>query len=93
MDIDTYWAWAFGPLVEQLYVDVWYNDQVMKKGKEEDIIADRNSVLVGMPRLRQLRVQKGEVLRNQAAKNAEAYKLFKLYASYKLLSENVNCPG
>ena len=39
-----------------IYAGKWYNDE---RVKEQEYIGDKMSILLGVPRLRQLRVQKG----------------------------------
>lgn len=52
------WKWFNEVLIPATFADKWYN------GKEERIteyIGNKRSILVGMPRLRQLRILKGTV--------------------------------
>ena len=50
--------WVYSTFIPHVYVGKWYNG--MNAGKIEDgLIDDRSSFLVGMPRLRQLRVRPG----------------------------------
>ncbi|XP_048575605.1 uncharacterized protein LOC5520271 isoform X3 [Nematostella vectensis] len=55
--IDTdakYWSWMKSQFVSGLYAGSWYNG---KKERQEEYIGNKASILIGMPRLRQLRVQ------------------------------------
>ena len=49
--------WLEGQFVSGIYAGEWYNKQKVK----EEYIGDKMSILLGMPRLRQLRVQKGRI--------------------------------
>ena len=55
-DAETFWDWLEGQFVPGIYADEWYNKQ---KVKSEEYISNKKSILLGMPRLRQLRIQKG----------------------------------
>ncbi|XP_068672930.1 polycystin-1-like protein 2 [Montipora foliosa] len=50
-----YWKWLKGQFVDGIYANEWYNG---KKVTKQEYINDKNSILLGMPRLRQLRVKK-----------------------------------
>ena len=39
-----------------IYANEWYNGE---KAKKQEYINNKKSILLGMPRLRQLRIQKG----------------------------------
>lgn len=50
-----FWSWLNGQFVDGIYAGEWYNkDRV----KEQEYIGNKMSILLGVPRLRQLRVQK-----------------------------------
>ncbi|PFX12876.1 Polycystic kidney disease 2-like 1 protein [Stylophora pistillata] len=50
-----FWKWLDVEFVEGVYVSDWYNND---KIKQQEYIGNKMSVLLGMPRLRQLRIQK-----------------------------------
>ena len=52
-----FWKWLDVEFVEGVYVSDWYNND---KIKQQEYIGNKMSVLLGMPRLRQLRIQKGK---------------------------------
>ena len=49
-----YWNWLRTVFLPGVYAGVWYNGQVEK---QSIYIGNKRSLLVGMPRLRQLRVK------------------------------------
>ena len=56
-DPRIFWTWLNRQFVNGIYAGKWYNDE---KVKEQEYIGDKMSILLGVPRLRQLRVQKGK---------------------------------
>ena len=58
-DVDLFWHWSRETLVQNLYPGVLYNN---KSGAHKGFISDRNNYLVGISRLRQARMKKGEDL-------------------------------
>ena len=54
--MDLFWHWGRETLVPNLYPGVLYNN---KSDKYTGFISDRNNYLVGISRLRQVRVEKG----------------------------------
>ena len=56
--MDLFWHWGRETLVPNLYPGVLYNN---KSDKYTGFISDRNNYLVGISRLRQARVHKGEI--------------------------------
>ena len=58
-DASRFWTWMTNIFVPAIFATNWYN------GNEESnkvYISDKSSVLIGMPRIRQLRVQQGKKL-------------------------------
>ena len=55
---DSLWNWTENDLLPSLYNTKWYNGQPFEY--EEGFISDKQTFMLGMPRLRQLRVKKGE---------------------------------
>ena len=55
---DSLWNWTENDLLPNLYNTNWYNGQPFDY--EEGFISDKQTFMLGMPRLRQLRVKKGE---------------------------------
>ena len=58
-DQDSLWMWARETLVPGLYATEWYNGKKVKKG----YIANMEDYLVGIPRVRLVRVEEGNWLR------------------------------
>ncbi|XP_075058067.1 polycystin-2 isoform X2 [Mixophyes fleayi] len=56
MTMDDFWKFAEGPLLDGLYWDMWYNNRTM--AENQSFIYYEN-LLLGVPRLRQLRVKNG----------------------------------
>lgn len=56
-DGDSFWMWARETLVPGFYAKEWYNGKKAKKG----FIANMENYLVGVPRLRLVRVEKGKL--------------------------------
>ena len=56
-DTPTFWNWAKTELIPGLYNTHWYNGQ--KFEYEEGFVSSREAFMVGMPRLRQLRIKPG----------------------------------
>ena len=54
-----FWGWLKNIFVPAIFTDDWYNSQ---EEKVSEYIGNKRSILVGMPRLRQLRVMKGKVI-------------------------------
>lgn len=54
----TFWNWTREKLVPGLFLSEWYNGQQVDL--EEGFISSGYPFLVGMPRLRQIRVQTGK---------------------------------
>ena len=52
-NVNSFWPWVLGSFVPKLYPLSWYNGWNVE---EDDIIEDKNSFLIGMGRLRQLRL-------------------------------------
>lgn len=50
------WTWLEGVFIPVVYAGKWYNGQ---RETTTEYTGDKRSILVGMPRLRQLRVMKG----------------------------------
>ena len=52
-----FWTWMINTFAPAIYTTSWYN------GDEETnkvYISDKSSILIGLPRIRQLRIKKGE---------------------------------
>ncbi|KAG9480410.1 hypothetical protein GDO78_012075 [Eleutherodactylus coqui] len=56
MTVDDFWKFAEGPLVDGLYWDMWYNNRTV--AENQSFIYYEN-LLLGVPRLRQLKVKNG----------------------------------
>lgn len=54
---DDYWKWAKSQFIESVFAGKWYNG---KAESVEAFIGNKRSLLVGMPRIRQLRVKPGK---------------------------------
>lgn len=54
-----FWGWLKNVFVPAIFTADTYNDQDQEAS---DYIGNNRSILVGMPRLRQLRVMKGEII-------------------------------
>ena len=55
-NVTQFWRWLNNTFALRIFAGDWYN------GQEEEFaeyIGDKRSILVGMPRLRQLRIMKG----------------------------------
>ena len=55
---DSLWKWIENDLLPSLYNTKWYNGQPFEY--KEGFISDKQTFMLGMPRLRQQRVKKGE---------------------------------
>ena len=53
------WIYMFGKFIHDAYAGEWYNGQ---SEQTPEYIGNKFSMLTGMPRLRQLRVQEGKYL-------------------------------
>lgn len=56
-NIPSFWKWSKNVLVPRLYDVDWYNGQSFEY--KEGFLSNRAAFLVGMPRMRQLRVNTG----------------------------------
>ena len=56
-DVGLFWGWTKSYFVPALYNLTWYNGKPFKY--KDGFISDKSGYMVGMPRLRQLRVQPG----------------------------------
>ncbi|XP_069834369.1 polycystin-2 isoform X2 [Dendropsophus ebraccatus] len=56
MTMDKFWKFSEGPLLDGLYWDMWYNNRTL--AKNQSFIYYEN-LLLGVPRLRQLKVKNG----------------------------------
>ena len=54
---DSLWKWIENDLLLSLYNTKWYNGQPFEY--KEGFISDKQTFMLGMPRLRHLRVKKG----------------------------------
>ena len=54
-DVDSLWMWSRETLIPGLYSTEWYNGKKIQEGW----IANNEGYLVGVPRMRLLRVEKG----------------------------------
>ena len=52
-----YWRWLRDEFVSSVYAGAWYNGH---QENQSIYIGDKRSVLVGMPRVRQLRIKPGK---------------------------------
>ncbi|XP_068717189.1 polycystin-1-like protein 2 [Montipora capricornis] len=62
-----YWKWLKGQFVDGIYANEWYNG---KKATKQEYINNKNSILLGMPRLRQLRVKKDSCIVPELARDS-----------------------
>ncbi|ERE81278.1 polycystic kidney disease 2-like 2 protein [Cricetulus griseus] len=83
--ITDFWKFVEGPLLEGLYWDSWYNNQKLYNLKNSSRIYYEN-VLLGVPRVRQLRV------RNNTCKVYSAFKslISDCYGKYTTENEEVS---
>ena len=51
------WTWLINIYAPAMYTSHWYNGD---KDSNEMYISDKSSVLIGMPRIRQLRIVRGK---------------------------------
>lgn len=58
-NVTLFWRWMKTSFIPAIFTGDWYNDQ---EEKIEEYIGNKRSILVGMPRLRQLRVVKGIII-------------------------------
>jgi len=54
-DPSYYWKWLRGQFVNGIYANEWYNGNIATK---QEYINNKKSILLGMPRLRQMRIKK-----------------------------------
>lgn len=54
-DPSYYWKWLRGQFVNGIYANEWYNGKIATK---QEYINNKKSILLGMPRLRQMRIKK-----------------------------------
>lgn len=57
-DTDSLWMWSRETLIPGLYATEWYNGKKMNKGW----LANMEIYLVGVPRVRTLRVEEGKIM-------------------------------
>ena len=57
-EYNSFWEYCNKTLLPSLWPDEWYDGVI----RDEGFAADRNSFRVGVPRLRQLRIDGGERL-------------------------------
>lgn len=76
---DDWWAVMRGPILDGLYWDNWYNGEAVQK---TNFIYHENKLL-GVPRLRQLRVKKNSCKVHSLFKNS----IDDCYDSYSIFSE------
>lgn len=62
-----YWKWLKGQFLDGIYANEWYNG---KKATKQEYINNKNSILLGMPRLRQLRVKKDSCIVPELARDS-----------------------
>ncbi|XP_068717180.1 polycystin-1-like protein 2 [Montipora capricornis] len=62
-----YWKWLKGQFVDGIYANEWYNG---KNATKQEYINNKNSILLGMPRLRQLRVKKDSCIVPELARDS-----------------------
>ena len=55
---EAFWAWINEVFIPGIYGTTWYNDQPFMA--PEGYIESREAFLVGMPRLKQVRVKEGK---------------------------------
>lgn len=58
-NISSFWAWMRGKLFPALYDTRWYNGWMFDY--DEGFMGNRELFMVGMPRLRQIRIKPGRV--------------------------------
>ena len=58
-DTPSLWNWIDEVLVPGLYDVTWYNDQPFEY--KEGFVSNKQNFLVGMPRLRQIRLKKSKI--------------------------------
>lgn len=56
-----FWGWIENIFVPEVFVDDWYNGV---REKVSEYIGNKRSILVGMPRLRQLRIKESKSIIN-----------------------------
>ncbi|XP_030628303.1 polycystic kidney disease 2-like 1 protein [Chanos chanos] len=54
-NIDDFWTYAQGPLLDGLYWTKWYNNQSLENGNQSFIYYE--NMLLGVPRIRQLKIR------------------------------------
>ena len=59
-DTASFWGWMKETFVPGMYNTSWYNGRSFEY--DEGFIGNRENFLVGMPRLRQVRIRPGEQL-------------------------------
>lgn len=59
-DAISLWTWVDDILLPGLYDVQWYNGQPFKR--KEGFISDKKTFMMGMPRLRQIRIKTSEIL-------------------------------
>lgn len=59
-NISSFWNWMRGRLLPALYDTRWYNGWIFEY--DEGFLGNRELFMVGMPRLRQIRVKTGKLL-------------------------------
>ena len=57
-DVDSFWVWTKRELIAGLYHVSWYNSQSFNY--KEGFVSNREAFLIGLPRLRQIRLKQGE---------------------------------
>jgi len=57
-DVDSFWVWTRHELIPGLYHVSWYNSQPFDY--KEGFVSNREAFLIGLPRLRQIRLKQGE---------------------------------
>ena len=60
-NIAQFWGWIENIFVPEVFVDDWYNGE---REKVSEYIGNKRSILVGMPRLRQLRIKESKSIIN-----------------------------
>ena len=78
VDIPSLWKWVDNVLVPGLYDVTWYNGQPFQY--KEGYISNKQTFMMGMPRIRQLRIKKGEA----AVSSRYIFPIFILLAIKKL---------
>ena len=56
---DSLWTWIENDLLPSLYNTTWYNGQLFEY--KEGFISNKKAFMLGMPRLRQLRLKKSKL--------------------------------